>query len=451
MIVGTHSGAGKTTATGVVLRGLMDRGLRVQSFKLGPDFIDPGYHREITGRPSINLDLWLMGADGVRDSFRRWSADADICVIESMGALFDGTDGSGHGSAAHVAKLLDVPVVMIIDVWGMTRTAAAILSGLRSFDPDLGWAGCILNRSGSPTHTRMIRDGLPAELDTLVLGAIERDPGLEVPERHLGLLTVDENAGTTGLRVDHQRRAAAGIDLDRLLAATRTSAVDDTPAGPPKHPTPLRPRARLAIARDPAFCFYYEENLQSLENAGFELVDFRPTVDHALPADVDAVHLGGGYPESFATELAANTGLLDELRQRADNGMPIWAECGGLIYLARTLTGFDGVRHRLAGVLPIDVIMDRDHLSIAYAEVETRGDSPLGPSGSRFRGQEFHQSRITEADIEPNLFDGVTSSGDHFVAGYRVDAVVASYLHLHLGGTPMLADSLVRAAVRARR
>ncbi|QDP98703.1 cobyrinate a,c-diamide synthase [Microlunatus elymi] len=450
MIAGTHSGAGKTTATGVVLRGLIDRGLRVQSFKLGPDFIDPGYHREITGRPSINLDLWLMGSDGVRDSFRRWSAGADICVIESMGALFDGTDGTGHGSAAHVAKLLGVPVVVIIDVWGMTRTAAAILSGLRDFDSELRWAGCVVNRSGSPGHTRMIMNGLPTDLQQTVIGAIERDPGLAVPERHLGLLTVDENEATIGVRSDHQRRAAAGLDLDRLLAraaADPGDAVITTPHKPSaEHPA----RARLAVARDRAFCFYYEENLQMLRRTGFELVEFRPTVDHELPADVDAVYLGGGYPESFAAELAGNRSLLSELRRRAADGMPIWAECGGMMYLARSLTGFDGVRHRLAGVLPIDVIMDRDYLSIRYAELRTRSDSPLGPSSSRLWAQEFHQSRIIADDLEPNLFDGVTSSGEKFAAGYQVGKVVASYLHLHLSRTPQVADSLMAAALARR-
>lgn len=475
LVAATHSGAGKTTVTASIMRALRDAGLRVQPFKLGPDFIDPAYLSEAAGRPAVNLDLWMMGPEGVKSSFASWSADADIAVIEAMGALYDGEDGSASGSAATVAKLLGAPVVLVLDVWGMTRTAGAVLLGMREFDPAVRIAGCVLNRTGSETHREMILAALPAELRSLVVGAIPRADALEIPERHLGLLTAAENQADATARSDAQRRAGGGLDVEQLTAIAA--------AGPPpmpvavaagrgeglrrpaavghgegrRRPAPVwhgespapRPRARLAVARDAAFCFYYEDNLKLLAQAGFELVPFRPTGDAALPEGVDAVYLGGGYPESFAPELAANAPLLTELRGRASRGMPIYAECGGLLYLGRSLTGFDGERHAMSGVIPLDVRMDPAHLAISYVEARTRARSPLGEMGTAARGQEFHQSRIA-AGPEPTLYDLTTSGGERRQAGFLQGNVAASYVHLHLASCPDLAPSLVASAIAAR-
>ncbi|HEY8471587.1 MAG TPA: cobyrinate a,c-diamide synthase [Natronosporangium sp.] len=444
LIAATHSGAGKTTATAVVLRALRRRGLAVQPFKLGPDFIDPMYHAEATGTPSINLDLWLMGAAGVRRSFRRWSRPADISVIEAMGALYDGADGTERGSAAHLAKVLDVPVIVVLDVWGMTRTAGAILAGLAGFDPDLRIAGYLLNRVGSDKHAQLVIDALPKQHRELVLGAIPHRPELAIPERHLGLLTVAENPTSAAARDEAFQQAAERLDVDRLcrLAGVGTQR----PARPPKRRRTTAPTARLAVARDPAFCFYYRENLLLLRDAGFELVEFRPTADRRLPAGVDAVYLGGGYPESFAAELAANRSLAAELRDRAAAGMPVYAECGGLIYLGRSLTVHTGQRHRMAGVLPLDVVMDPAHLAIRYVTVRTRRRSPLGGPATTARGQEFHQSRIVRADLEPDLYEVTTSDGQRYRDGYLHRNVVASYLHLHFGSNRAIVSNLLAAA-----
>jgi cobyrinic acid a,c-diamide synthase len=447
LIAATHSGAGKTTVASAVSRALRRRGLEVQPFKLGPDFIDPGYHAEAAGRPSINLDVWMMGERGVRQSYRRWSADSDIAVIEAMGALYDGQDGSGHGSAAHVAKLLGVPVVVVLDVWGMTRTAAAILDGLRAFDPALDIAGCVLNRVGSAKHAQMVVDALPPHLRRLVLGTIEHRPELGIPERHLGLVTVDENQAASGARGDAQARAGERLDLDRLVQLAGTAG--PTAIAPAVGP-PTKPVARLAVARDQAFCFYYEENLLLLRAAGWELVPFSPTADPRLPTDTDAVYIGGGYPEAFATQLAANAPLAAELRQRATDGMPIHAECGGLIYLARTLTRHPGDRHAMAGVLPLDVVMDPAHLAIRYVEARTRTASPLGPAETTIRGQEFHQSRIAASDLPPTLYDLTTSDGQTHRDGYQLRNVTASYVHLHLASNPQVAGALLQTAIQAR-
>lgn len=452
IVSATHSGAGKTTATASIIRGLRRSGLRVQPFKLGPDFIDPAYLAEAAGRPTVNLDLWMMGDDGVRRAFRRWSSDADIAVVEAMGALYDGEDGSESGSAAAVAKLLGLPVLVVLDAYGMTRTAGAILLGLREFDPDVRIAGCVLNRVGSAAHGEMISAALSEEQRELVIGTIQREDALDIPERHLGLLTATENQGDVKLREQAQLRAGAGLDLERIAAIAGASmprdrlvtATSDTPACP-------RPRARLALARDAAFCFYYEENLRLLAEAGFELVPFRPTQDSALPEDVDAVYLGGGYPESFATELAANTSLAGDLRQMATKGVPIYAECGGLLYLGRSLTGFDGARHEMSGLLPLDTRMDPAYLVISYVEARTRSDSPLGPAGIVARGQEFHQSRIVGCEPMSTLFELTASRSSARREGFVRGSLAASYVHLHFASCPELTTNLATNALAARR
>lgn len=444
IVSATHSGAGKTTATISLIRGLRDRGLRVQPFKLGPDFIDTAYLSESAGRKAINLDLWMMGEAGVRRSFARWIGDADIAVVEAMGALHDGADGSREGSAAQLAELLGLPVVLVLDVAGMTRTAAAILEGLIEFDTGVEVAGVIFNRVGSARHAEMVAGSLPPRRRPLILGAIPREADLEIPERHLGLLTTEENGSARSTRQAALRRALY-LDLERAARIARPVARIGSGTSP-EQPTPGASTARLAIARDRAFCFYYEENLRLLSEAGFQLVPFEPTVDRSLPREVDAVYLGGGYPESFAAELASNRSLAAELRERTAAGMPLYAECGGLLYLARSLTGFDGSRHEMSGVLPLDVVMDREYLAISYVTVRTTSSSPLGPAGTTARGQEFHQSRIADAGIEASLYEITTSDGERRCGGFQQGGVVAGYTHLHFGSAPAIAAAFVEAA-----
>jgi cobyrinic acid a,c-diamide synthase len=442
LVAGSHSGVGKTTVTAVLLAAARRHGLDVRPFKIGPDFIDPGYHAAATGRESINLDRWMMGEDGIREAYERWAAGGDLAVIEAMGALYDGEDGSGRGSAAELAKLLDVPVIIVVDVWGMTRTTAAILDGLIGFDSELMVAGWILNRVGGSTHAEMIMNALPDRLRAGVLGWIRHTDDLGVPERHLGLVTAAEHTVPADRREHALIAAAEHLELDGLIGDRRQDPVKATVPAPPA----ASGGPRLAVARDAAFCFRYAENLRLLGEAGFELVPFRPTADPRLPPDVAAIYLCGGFPESFAAELAGNTSLAAEIREHADAGTPILAECGGLIYLSRTLTDFDGTTYPMCGVLPLDVIMDRNQLTIRYVEARTLRPSPLGPAGTTVRGQEFHQSRIVGGDLTPTLFETITSAGDPGHDGYVRGNVMASYAHLYLGSNPGIADALVNAA-----
>ncbi|HEV2727799.1 MAG TPA: cobyrinate a,c-diamide synthase [Solirubrobacterales bacterium] len=450
LISATHSGAGKTTVTTLLLRALRQRGLEVQAFKIGPDFIDTAHHSAICGRPSINLDLWMMGEDGIRRSHRRRIEGAEFFVIEAMGGLYDGADGGEEGSAAHVAKLLGVPVIAILDAWGMTRTAAAMLQGLIDFDPELEIAGCVFNRVGSERHAQMIDEALPAELRRKVVGYVPRRSELEIAERHLGLTTVQELEGGPE-RERAQAQLAAALDVDRLLEIGRRAQKDvpqvfDPATAPADAPVD---GLRLGIAHDRGFHFYYEENLRLLREAGFELIDVSPISDDRLE-DVDALYVGGGYPESFAAELAANDTFAADLRGRVAAGMPVYAECGGYIYLGRSLTGFDGERHRMSGVLPIDFEMNRDHLAIAYVDLSTHTESPLGPAGTQLRGQEFHQSRIVRTDLEPNLYEVTTSDGRTYREGHVQGSVTGSYSHVHLPSNPTVVENFLRAA-RAHR
>jgi cobyrinic acid a,c-diamide synthase len=454
LVASTHSGAGKTTATGVLLRALAARGLGAQPFKLGPDFLDAAQLAAVCDRRPVNLDPWMMGEAGVRESFTRFVADCDVAVIEAAGGLYDGADGGAAGSAAEVAKFLGVPVLIVIDAWGMTRTAAAVLAGLVDFDPELDVAGCLLNRVGGPAHARMITAAMPAPLRQLVVGTIADDARLGPPPRGLGLGTGDETAADAERRTEAQLGAAAGIDLERLLAALerRSGPVAAPPrpaATPPKSVRPGR-RLRLALARDAAFRFYYEDNLRLLGEAGFDLVPFQPTVDGGLPDDIDAVYLGGGRPEEFSERLQSNTSLAAELRERAATGLPVYAEAGGLFYLGRSLTGFDGVKRMMSGVLPVDHELDRRHLALAYVSVRTRAASPLGPAGTTLRGQEFHRAKVVEADLDPGAFDVTTSDGRRYRGGYAVDSVLASSVHLHFASNPGALDGLRDTATAAR-
>jgi cobyrinic acid a,c-diamide synthase len=442
VIAGSHSGVGKTTVTAVILAALVRSGLRVQPFKIGPDFIDPGYHRLVTGRTSVNLDPWMMGGGGVRRSYARYSAQAELAIVEGMGTLFDGENGTrARGSAASVAKLLGLGVILVVDVWGMTRSTRALLNGFESFDPALRVEGIVLNRVGGARHFDMVYRGLSPSQRRRCLGYLPASADIAVPERHLGMLTVDEHPDVERFRRAVEA-ATATLDLSPLLARATRGRQPKERATDARVPPPVR--ARIGIARDAAFCFYYEENLDLLRKAGAELVPFSPIRDAALPAGIAGLYLGGGYPESFATELGANKRLRAELRAKAASGMPIYAECGGMMYLGRELRTADGVRHPMASVLPARVTMDPRHLAIRYVEVRTRRPTILGPRGTRARGQEFHQSRLTGAPAD-DLFQVEDSTGAASSAGFATKSTVASYIHLHFSSNPGIARSLVEA------
>jgi cobyrinic acid a,c-diamide synthase len=439
---------GKTTVTLGLLEAFRRRGLAVQAFKVGPDFIDPGFHEIVTGRGSYNLDGWMCGRDHVLATVARHAVDVDLAIVEGVMGCFDGLDAtSDEGSTAQVAKWLGAAVVLVIDVQAQARSAAAVVLGFEKFDPELNLAAVIANRVGGDAHARGIREAISARCRARVVGALAYDQQVTLAERHLGLVT----AGEGGLTDDKRARLAdlveRGVDLDGLLelAAPLQALTEGTTPG-----TPRAPSVRIGVAHDAAFCFYYRDNLALLRAAGAELVYWSPLTDSTLPA-VDGLYLGGGYPELHASALGANKAIRDAVRVFAHAGRPIYAECGGLMYLAAALEDLDGRTHPMVGLLPTTVRMRPRRLSLSYTEVTLQANSPLGPSGTVARGHEFHFSSLDPVpEAVPRVYRLRRRHGDERDEGYRIGNALLSYVHLHFASNPRIAMSFVRACAEAR-
>ncbi len=416
---------------------LAARGVRVAPAKVGPDFIDPGYHALATGRPGRNLDAWISGPQNIGGLAARAAEGADVLVVEGVMGLFDGAGDGTPASTADVAKLIDAPVLLVVDAWAMSGSVAAIVHGYATLDPTVRVAGAILNRVGSDGHEAMLREAI-APLGIPVLGALRRDEAFLWPERHLGLVPVveqRERVQSTLARLSAS--VAAACDLDAIVARARSASALDVAAL-------ARPRrvgaARVAVPGSAAFGFVYADNLEALEQAGADLVPFDPIEDRGLPLDIDGLYVGGGFPEVFVDALAANTALLTDVRHQLAGGLTTWAECGGLLWLARSLDG-----RPLAGVVPADARMT-DRLTIGYRTATVRTANPVAPAGAMLRGHEFHYSTIEPAG------DALSISGRHGQsrAGFATDSLLASYVHIHLGSQPDIAERFVATAATPR-
>ena len=453
VIAGVGSGVGKTTVTLGLLETLRRRGLKVQPFKVGPDFIDPGFHALVAGRPSYSLDGWMCSREHVRATVARHAADADLALIEGVMGCFDGRGAQNdEGSTAEIAKWLGAPVVLVADAGAMARSAGAVVLGFESFDPELRLAGVLFNRVAGDTHWRWLREAVTARCQTVALGYLPRRESLALPERHLGLVTAAEQGLPAPLLDELSAAMSASIDLDRLLALARSDVAPAAPAM--RDPTP-RTLARIGVARDLAFQFYYPANLDLLRAAGAELVFWSPLEDAELP-DVDALYLGGGYPEVYARELAGNAAMREAVGAFAAAGGSVYAECGGLLYLAEGLEDESGRLHPMVGLLPTVGRMAPKRLTLGYAEVEMTRETPLGPAGTTARGHEFHASRIDPVpEWVPRAYAVQTSGGGTPRAeGYLIGEALMSYVHLHFGSNPALVEHLVRhvgARHRGRR
>jgi cobyrinic acid a,c-diamide synthase len=448
VIAGTQSGVGKTTVTLGILYALARRGLTVQPFKVGPDFIDPGHHTRAAGRACRNLDGWMLSRETNVSLFHRRAREAEIAVVEGVMGLFDGYDGASEaGSTAQMAKWLGLPVLLVVDARAMARSAAALVHGFASFDAALSLAGVIFNRIGSAAHLEYLQQAMTSLPGVRVWGGLPRDQELAIPERHLGLATAEDHPLDQAYLERLADLLEANLDLEGLLAALPRLTLPEAPA-----PVAAPQVVRLGVARDRAFCFYYPENLELLEGFGAKLVPFSPLEDRELPPDLDGVYLGGGYPELYAQGLAANVGLRQALKEAAAVGLPIYAECGGLMYLAREIRDLEGRPHPMAGVFPFAVRMLARLKALGYREVTLTAPGLLGPAGTTIRGHEFHYSEIIgEPDGVPRLYRLTPRRGGAAVAeGYGANNVLASYVHLHFGSNPGVARHLV-ASCRAYR
>jgi cobyrinic acid a,c-diamide synthase len=447
VIAGTRSGDGKTTVATGLLAAFRAAGLRVSAHKVGPDYIDPGYHAAAAGRPGRNLDPWLTGEELIAPLFLHGTRGTDIAVTEGVMGLFDGAAGRGDfASTAHVARLLDAPVILVVSARGTGRSIAATVHGFTGYDRSVRVAGIVLNQVSSARHEQILREAL-AGSGIPVLGVLPAAATLHIPSRHLGLVPAAERSSGVAdwlpaLTAAIQRH----LDLDALTAIAR--AAPQMSARPWSAPLPGRAAAdgqpgapvRVAVASGPAFTFGYTEHDELLAAAGAEVVRFDPVGDDALPAATDAVVAGGGFPEMYAADLAANAGLRAEVAARVAAGMPVIAECAGLLWLSRTLN-----RHSQCGALPATAAMTPS-LTLGYREAVALAGSPLAAAGTAVRAHEFHRTACEPAAGDRpawRLADGSEQ-------GWATPALLASYLHVHWLGLPDVAGRLVGSAVRAR-
>lgn len=451
VVAGTGSGAGKTTVTLGLMKAFADSGLRVQGFKCGPDYIDPTYHTAATGTPSRNLDSWMTSPDTVRETFIRASEGADLCVIEGVMGLYDGKDPlSNIGSTAEIAILTDSPVLLVVDVRSMARSAAAIVLGFQRLEPKLRIVGVIVNRCGSQGHYGIVKKAIEQECGIPVLGWLKRDDGLDIPERHLGLVPAVERGELEPLFQRAAELIRAGTDLDALRALADSAPplrLPEHPLFPPDrlptagHEAETGERPVIAVARDAAFNFYYPENMDLLRYAGAEIVYFSPLAGERVPEHANGLYLGGGFPEEFAADIAANTGFLQDIRTAVSRDMPVFAECGGYMVLARTLTDRAGHAHHMAGVIPSDVRMQEKRAALGYREATALQDCLLLKAGETIRGHEFHYSVMSyDESAAPYPFAYQTKGMRGLQSeGYAKGNLLAAYTHIHLASLPKAA------------
>jgi len=442
---------GKTTVATGLVAALRHAGHRPATAKVGPDFIDPGYHALASGRPPRNLDAWMCGPEALAPLAARAGAGADVLVVEGVMGMFDGANDGTPTSTAEVAKALGAPVVLVVDAGAMSGSVAALVSGFARFDPALDVAGVILNRVGSDGHEVLLRDAL-APLGLPVLGALRRDDRLTWRDRHLGLVPVAERPAAVAEALDHLAAAVAErVDLEAV--ARLAAGAPPTPAGPVVLPPPVVPAGRrvaVAVAAGAAFTFTYADTLDALAAAGVDVLPFDPARDPALPEGVAGLIAGGGFPEVHAADLSANAPLLADVRARVDAGLPTWAECGGLLWLCRTLDG-----RPMVGAVPADGRMT-DRLTLGYRTATAVHAAPAVAAGATLRGHEFHYSTVEPGGDALRLSSRWGARSD----GFATPSILATYLHVHPGGDPTpvtrfaracAAHAATRGAGRARR
>ena len=438
VIAGTNSGVGKTTIVTGLLAYFHSQGYQVQPFKVGPDYIDPGFHAKAAGRDSYNLDTWMTPADRLVPTFSSLSDGADISIIEGVMGLYDG-GANGVSSTADIAKKLKAPVILVLDCKSVGYSIAATALGFREYDKDVHIAGVILNRLGSDRHEAMVREVME-KIHMPVIGAFHRDDDLKTPERHLGLTPVTEIE--TQQLISHMGEAAGKwVDTDALLAIAKDAPALDVP-----EETNLgeKRNVRIGVARDEAFSFYYPASLEALERRGATLVDFSPLKDQEIP-DVDGLIFGGGFPEMFLHELENNTSMKASIQKAAADGMPIYAECGGLMYLCEKIQGFDGETYDMVGLVPGTCVMQKKLQRVGYVTGTALRDSIIAKKGDTLKGHEFHFSTLECGDDFPWAYtlQGTRQKTGH-IEGYAKDNVLASYLHLSFDGNPRGADYFMR-------
>jgi cobyrinic acid a,c-diamide synthase len=449
MLAGISGDCGKTLVSLGLAAAWRRKGKTVVPFKKGPDYIDPAWLGIAAGKPARNLDTWMMGSRVVLASFARHAVAGGMNLIEANRGLYDGEDARGTHSSAELSKLLKVPVIVIIPTQKVTRTVAALVLGLQSLDRDVALAGVILNRVATPRQETLIRSAIEESTGIPVLGAISRITGELLASRHLGLVTPEEHRQSRELIDRAADIAGESIDLEKLsLIAEKTEPLEAGVAAPDNCLAP-KPGLKIGVFRSAAFTFYYPENLEEIDRNGAVQIPVDPVGDRALPADLDGLYIGGGFPETHASLLSANESFRRSVCTAAQRGLPIWAECGGLIFLCRSLYWQDS-RYPMAGVFPADVVLDKKPAGHGYEEVAVDRRNAFLPTGTVLRGHEFHYSRLESAETLDTVFQVKRGTGTgNGRDGLLYKNVVASYLHLHALASPSWIKGLLRAAGKA--
>lgn len=445
VIAGVSSSCGKTTVAIGIMGALKRKGMKVQAFKVGPDYIDTSYHTSISGRPSRNLDAWMVPPKGLIDVFARGAKDADIAVIEGVMGLYDGAFPQDDvASTAHVAKLLDSPCILVIDVYGLASSAAAIALGYKIFDKGLRMAGIIINKVSGQKHADYCKGAIERATGIPVVGSIPFKDEIALPERHLGLIPISEG------RIDSERLSKVvdlvedNVDIDKIVEIASSSPhihVKD-----PYIEEVRRSKVKIGVALDEAFNFYYQDNFEMLRSFGAEITFFSPIHDKKLPSDLDGLYIGGGFPEVLSEKLESNESIKSCIKKAAEDGMPIYAECGGLMYLTKSITDLDGRKYRMVGFLDCETVMTK-RLTLNYTHAKVIEDNIICKKNENLRGHEFHHSLITDipkdAKFAYKMERGVGIDGKH--DGLLKDRVLASYMHVHFAYNTDLARSFVEA------
>lgn len=468
IIAGTASGVGKTTLVTGLAMALADLGLKVQPFKAGPDYIDPTYHTKATGTPSRNLDTWLLSSESTLELFSRAMRGKDIALVEGVMGLYDGrSPTTGEGSTAELAKLLAAPTVLVVNAAGASRSLAAMVSGYRDFDPDLNLAGAILNNVSGERHFKLCKEAIESGAGVPVIGYLPRRDDLRLRERHLGLIPTVEEPAETDFYERLSAQVKATIDIPGLLRLAGNARVPTLPSTKDGKAGLFPSRSyrddsssrqvgsvRVAVARDKAFSFYYQDSLDLLEAWGGELVPFSPLADSHLPPEVSGIYLGGGFPELYAAELATNETMGRDIQEAAGRGLPVYAECGGLMYLGRSIRDFEGREHAMVGAFPFSSHIEGKKLTLGYRQVRALKDSPLLRRGEEVRGHEFHWSAMDANGTEMNAYQVLAPHPGR--EGFLQGNTLASYIHLHMGSLPGMAPRFIeccrtyRATIRRK-
>ncbi|MHB8993215.1 MAG: cobyrinate a,c-diamide synthase [Chloroflexota bacterium] len=446
VVAAPHGRSGKTTATIGLVAALAAQGLVVQPFKKGPDYIDPSWLAGAAGRPCRNLDLFMMDEEATLATFRRGAAGADVAIVEGAMGLYDGVDLDGTGSTAQLARLLGAPVLLVVDSTRMTRSVAALVSGYQHFEPGVDVAGVVLNNVARSRHEEMLVASIERYCRIPVLGCIPKSDQLTIPDRHLGLVPRAEDDRLVPA-IEHARRIALErLDLGRILEIARSART--MAEGNGRVHGGDRSSARIGVLMDRVFTFYYPENLEALQRAGASLQYVDSLADPRLP-EVDGLYVGGGFPELFVEQLEANRSLREDIRRRVEDGMPVYAECGGLIYLSRRLRWGERC-HEMVGALPCEIEMTARPQGHGYSVAEVVAENPFFPRGAVLKGHEFHNTRVSCLDRKRATFAYRLRRGSGIDAdhndGLLVGNVLAAYTHLHASAAPGWAERFVGAA-----